>query len=181
MRKKDGVEKDFGDLSDQDKVVAAALGRSGLEAWNNGMLEIARWVQAMAECRKRHPGVPYEECKKLVAPMFGDCEEQSREILSDPDKLRRLADVLESMTKKPHDRLQLELLSIKLAGGPLTAAGDKVDVGAMPPTAQQLAERANVTVDHARRIAKLWKVRLASVQRGRPIGTGKKVIHRAKK
>lgn len=134
MRKKDGVEKDFGDLSDQDKVIAAALGRSGLEAWNNGMLQIARWVQAMAECRKRHRGMPYVECKKLVAPLFGDYEEQSREIMSDPHKLRLLADVSERMAKRPNDRLQLDLLSIKLAGGPLTAAGDKVDVGAMPPS-----------------------------------------------
>ncbi len=181
MRKKDSVEKDFDDLSDQDKAIAAVLGRSGLEAWHNGMLEIARWLREMEHCRKHYPGMSESERKKLVAPLFGDFEERAREILSDPDKLRQLADVLESMAKKPHDRLRLELLSMNLASGPLTAAGDKVDVGAKPLTARQLAKRTGVSMKHARLLAKKFNVKLTSVRRGRPLGSGKKILHRAKR
>lgn len=179
MRKKDSVEKDFDDLSDQDKVIAAALGRSGLKAWNNGMLEIALWVQAMAECRKRHPGMPELERKKLVTPLFGDYEEQMREVLLDPDTLRLLADALELMANMPHDRLRLELLSMKLASGPLTAAGDKVDAGVKPLTAKELAKRMGVSIKHVRLLAKRLNVKLTPAQKGRPLGTGKKIVHRA--
>lgn len=173
-------------MPNKDKIIAAALGKIGLDAWNSGLLEIARWLQAMAECRKRHPGMPDAECKKQIALRHGDYERELRELMDDAAlcgnarKIRQLADVLE-LPRKPQDRLRLEVLSMRLAGGPLTVCGSKVDVGAEFLTKEELAKRAKVDPDHAHKVAKKFGVKLRAQKRGSPKGKRGKLKHRAKK
>ena len=87
----------------------------------------------------------------------------------DVNEIRRLADALEvARRRKPHDHLRTELSLIKLSGE-------------KPPTAQELADRTGVTVEHARRTAKGLGVPLTSARRGSPKGPRKKPTHRAGK
>jgi hypothetical protein len=185
MRKKNSVEKIFEDMPSEKQVIASILGRAGLKAWDSGVLEIARWVQAMAECRKLHPGISNAACKRHLAQLHGDYERELRELIDDAalsrdvSKIRQLASVLE-LPKETHDPLRLELLSIKLTGSPLALATDKVDVGAKVLTATQLAEKTGATVRQVRLLAKKLDVRLTPGKKGPHKATRKKVLHRAR-
>lgn len=182
-RGKTTTGKTLAELSHFEQVVAAFIGRTGLDAMKAGTYEIANWLHALAECKVKHPHESETKQRNRIAGLFGDYRAKLDALLleaartQDGTSLRLLADAIElTGSRPPQNPTDIALLGLKARGAkPMTAREVRAKI-------RQTQPDKTPTEKTVHRRAKILAAPIVEGKRGPAKGTKQKFsVHRSRR